>query len=73
MLCQLCSVDPVSSCCVQSCMLPELRNGDWLVFPAMGAYTLCGASDFNGIAATRVPTFYVHSVLAAAAGDAAVQ
>ena len=52
-----------SLCCLQSCLLPELRNGDWLVFPAMGAYTLCGASDFNGIAATRVPTFYVRSVL----------
>lgn len=37
----------------------------------MGAYTLCGASDFNGIAATRTPTFYVRSVLAGAAAPAA--
>lgn len=53
----------------QSIALPELRNGDWLAFPAMGAYTLCGASDFNGIAASRVPTFYVQSTLTAAAGS----
>jgi hypothetical protein len=35
--------------------------GDWLLFPSMGAYTLCGASKFNGIDATAPPTFYVCS------------
>ena len=35
--------------------------GDWLLFPAMGAYTLCGASKFNGIDATAATTFYVAS------------
>lgn len=28
--------------------LPELRNGDWLLFPNVGAYTVAGACDFNG-------------------------
>lgn len=43
--------------------LPRLDNGDWLLFPAMGAYTLCGASNFNGIPAADVRTFYVQSDL----------
>lgn len=41
--------------------LPELEVGEWLLFPGMGAYTLCGASKFNGINAVDVPTFYVCS------------
>ncbi|PSC69452.1 ornithine decarboxylase [Micractinium conductrix] len=41
--------------------LPELQVGDWLLFPSMGAYTLCGASKFNGIDATAPATFYVCS------------
>lgn len=41
--------------------LPEMEVGDWLLFPGMGAYTLCGASKFNGINAVDVPTFYVCS------------
>ena len=48
---------------VQDYPLPELRSDDWLVFPDMGAYTLCGASNFNGIQAADVSTFYVHSGL----------
>lgn len=44
--------------------LPELRNGDRrLAFPTKGAYTLFGTSNFNGINATGVPTFYVQSQL----------
>lgn len=54
---------PESSLRLQSYPLPELRNGDWLAFPDMGAYTLCGASNFNGINAADVLTFYVHSLL----------
>lgn len=46
---------------VRSYPLPELQVGDWVVFPDMGAYTLCGASKFNGINAVDVPTFYVCS------------
>eukprot|EP01023_Acetabularia_acetabulum_P025069 TRINITY_DN24045_c0_g2_i7.p1 TRINITY_DN24045_c0_g2~~TRINITY_DN24045_c0_g2_i7.p1 ORF type:complete len:847 (+),score=166.78 TRINITY_DN24045_c0_g2_i7:301-2841(+) len=41
--------------------LPILQNGDWLMFPNMGAYTIAGASNFNGINATDVDVFYVSS------------
>ncbi|KAK9814356.1 hypothetical protein WJX72_004436 [[Myrmecia] bisecta] len=41
--------------------LPKMANGDWLVFPSMGAYTLAGASNFNGINSTDVNVFYVCS------------
>lgn len=41
--------------------LPKLRNGDWLVFPNMGAYTLSGASNFNGINSTDIKMCYVWS------------
>lgn len=41
--------------------LPKLENGDWLVFPRMGAYTLCGASDFNGIHVCNPNIFYIDS------------
>ncbi|DBB08932.1 TPA: Mitochondrial 2-oxoadipate and 2-oxoglutarate transporter [Trebouxia sp. C0006] len=41
--------------------LPKLCNGDWLVFPNMGAYTLSGASNFNGINSTDVKMFYLWS------------
>ena len=40
---------------------PPPQVGDWLLFPAMGAYTLCGASKFNGIDATAPSTFYIAS------------
>ncbi|KAJ1725313.1 Ornithine decarboxylase [Coemansia erecta] len=35
-------------CIVPDGRLPELHVGDWLVFDAMGAYTICAASRFNG-------------------------
>ncbi|KAJ2779016.1 Ornithine decarboxylase [Coemansia javaensis] len=35
-------------CIVPAGALPELLIGDWLVFDAMGAYTICAASRFNG-------------------------
>lgn len=41
--------------------LPELGVGDWLAWPAMGAYTQVGACDFNGIVSTARPVFYVVS------------
>ncbi len=41
--------------------LPELGVGDWLAWPAMGAYTQVGACDFNGIVSTARPVFYVAS------------
>lgn len=44
---------------LQNIPLPKLVPGDWLFFPDMGAYTLAGASNFNGIHATDVKIFYV--------------
>ena len=44
---------------LKDCMLPDLFSGDWLLFPDMGAYTLAGASNFNGMNATDVKTYYV--------------
>jgi ornithine decarboxylase len=41
--------------------LPELRNGDWLLFGNSGAYTVAGACDFNGIAMTTPNKYYVCS------------
>jgi len=58
---RLCAQLKPGHCCSQDYILPELRNDDWLVFPRMGAYTLAGASKFNGINAVDVPTFYVAS------------
>ena len=42
-------------------MLPRLHVGDWLVFNRMGAYTMTGASAFNGIDPTEASIFYVQS------------
>lgn len=42
----------------EDAQLPELRIGDWIMFPNAGAYTLAGACDFNGIAFTR-PQKYI--------------
>ena len=42
-------------------MLPQLRNGDWLAWPAAGAYTVAGACDFNGIEFTDPSKYYVFS------------
>mmetsp|Transcript_7591 Transcript_7591/g.20199 ORF Transcript_7591/g.20199 Transcript_7591/m.20199 type:complete len:382 (+) Transcript_7591:17-1162(+) len=41
--------------------LPQLRNGDWLMFPNAGAYTVAGACDFNGIEFTSPSTVYIFS------------
>ena len=42
-------------------MLPQLRVGDWMVFPHFGAYTLAGATNFNGIKAADPDIIYVAS------------
>jgi ornithine decarboxylase len=41
-------------CIVQSCPMPELQTGDWLLFHNMGAYTLSAASTFNGMPKPRL-------------------
>jgi len=40
-------------CILKDCQLPELESGDWLVFRDMGAYTMCAASNFNGMPKPR--------------------
>lgn len=40
-------------------LLPDLKVGDWLMFPKFGAYTIAGATDFNGINMTRPDIFYM--------------
>ena len=40
-------------------MMTELNNGDYVLFPDSGAYTLAGSCDFNGIEATKARKFYV--------------
>ena len=42
--------------------LPEMDFGDWLVFPRMGAYTLAGACDFNGMGVNSANVTYVYSL-----------
>lgn len=42
--------------------LPFLNIGDWLVFPNMGAYTLAGACNFNGMGVTEANVCYVVSL-----------
>ena len=42
-------------------LLPKLSNGDWIAFPAMGAYTISASSNFNGILASAPSIFYVVS------------
>lgn len=40
-------------CIKRDFIFPEMQVGDWIVFPAMGAYTVAAASGFNGF---PVPT-----------------
>ena len=40
-------------------LMPEMDVGDWLLFPNMGAYTIAGASCFNGIPFYKTPAVYV--------------
>lgn len=47
---------------VEQCNLPDLQVGDWLVFEAMGAYTMAASSTFNGF--QRPDIHYVMSRLA---------
>lgn len=42
---------------VATCMLPKVCLGDYMLFRNMGAYTVAGACDFNGIRFTE-PTCY---------------
>lgn len=44
-------------CITERCFLPELDDGDWIIFRDMGAYTMCAASNFNGMPKPRC--FYI--------------
>jgi ornithine decarboxylase len=50
-----------ADCVYKDVQLPQLRNGDWLMFNNAGAYTVAGACDFNGIAMTAPNKLYVFS------------
>eukprot|EP00232_Nephroselmis_pyriformis_P000766 CAMPEP_0182913570 /NCGR_PEP_ID=MMETSP0034_2-20130328/38109_1 /TAXON_ID=156128 /ORGANISM="Nephroselmis pyriformis, Strain CCMP717" /LENGTH=909 /DNA_ID=CAMNT_0025050297 /DNA_START=368 /DNA_END=3097 /DNA_ORIENTATION=+ len=43
--------------------MEELFEGDWVVFPLMGAYTCAAGSNFNGFDCTNPVKFYVCSML----------
>ncbi|KAJ9508522.1 hypothetical protein QJQ45_012069 [Haematococcus lacustris] len=62
-----------ADCVYKDHELPELRNGDWLLFPNAGAYTVAGACDFNGIEATHPNKFYVFSDSAVDTAEAAAE
>ena len=48
-----------ADCVLRDVRMPgDLSVGDWLVFPGMGAYTVAGACDFNGIPMASPPSFY---------------
>lgn len=42
-------------------LLPHLRVGDWLLFPFFGAYSIAGATNFNGIQAANANKYYICS------------
>lgn len=46
---------------VRDIMLPELYIGDWIGFRCMGAYTIAGATDFNGIEVSSTKFWYIYS------------
>lgn len=50
-----------ADCVYKDVQMPVLRNGDFLLWPNAGAYTVAGACDFNGIEFTTPNKFYVFS------------
>lgn len=47
---------------VRDVPLPRMQNGDWVLFPCMGAYTMAAGSDFNGFNITEMKRYYVWSL-----------
>lgn len=45
---------------VRDVVLPEMKNGDWIGFHNMGAYTIAGAANFNGIKVSSVKFWYIY-------------
>lgn len=54
---------------IRDYQFPEMQIGDWVVFEDMGAYTIAGATDFNGIKVTNAKFFYVASSKRSLLGD----
>ena len=46
--------DAIDCVCPAARLPRALRAGDWLAFDAMGAYTVCAASRFNGFDVSQV-------------------
>jgi hypothetical protein len=53
--------DQDNDCVHKLAHLPALRNGDWLMFPYAGAYTICSASNFGGVRMTEPQKLFVFS------------
>lgn len=49
-------------CLNERILLPELNVGDWLVYKNMGAYTMCAASNFNGMPKPKLNYVVQYSV-----------
>jgi ornithine decarboxylase len=49
-----------ADCVCESVQLPELHEGDWLLFRHAGAYTFAGCCDFNGVRSTSIQKFYFY-------------
>jgi hypothetical protein len=45
----------------KAAMLPALRDGDWLMFPFAGAYTICAASNYGGVRFTQPQKLFLFS------------
>ena len=45
-------------CLMKDVMLPRLYIGDFLRFPLLGGYGVCGSSGFNGYNAASFPVYY---------------
>jgi diaminopimelate decarboxylase len=50
-----------ADCVLPDVQLPQLQLGDWLMFPQFGAYSVPGASHFNGISMDQPAKVYVCS------------
>jgi hypothetical protein len=45
----------------KAALLPALRDGDWLMFPFAGAYTICAASNYGGVRFTEPLKLFIFS------------
>ena len=45
---------------LENYMLPKMSCGDWIEWKNMGAYTIAGACDFNGITLTQPKKLYIY-------------